>query len=92
MYKGHYGAGQRRTGPIIKSLRSSHCGRRVRLRNTVFRTCYNSRYHLSHEYLLHPVGQVFGGMVVHELSNAKDLLRFYREFALQSPDELGTIL
>jgi hypothetical protein len=45
----------------------------------------------SFEYRLHPVGQVFGGMVVHELSNAKDVLRFYREFTLESPDELGTM-
>ena len=45
----------------------------------------------SFEYQLHPVDQVFGGMVVHELTNARDLLRFYRDFALESPDELGTM-
>ncbi|MEW6729945.1 MAG: FAD-binding oxidoreductase [Acidobacteriota bacterium] len=45
----------------------------------------------SFEYQLHPVGQVYGGMVVYELSQAKDVLRFYREFARESPDELGTM-
>ncbi len=45
----------------------------------------------SFEYQLHPVGQVFSGMVVHELSKAKDVLRFYRDFARESPDELGTM-
>ena len=45
----------------------------------------------SFEYQLHPVGPVFGGMVVHELSKAREVLRFYREFSRDCPDELGTM-
>ncbi len=44
----------------------------------------------SFEYRLHPVGTVLGGMVVHPLDRAVDVLRFYREFAAQQPDELTT--
>jgi FAD/FMN-containing dehydrogenase len=45
----------------------------------------------SFEYQLHPVGPVLGGMVAYELSKARDVLRFYREFARECPDELGTM-
>ncbi|MGN6755983.1 MAG: FAD-binding oxidoreductase [Thermomicrobiales bacterium] len=44
----------------------------------------------SFEYRLHPVGTVLGGMVVHRLDRAADVLRFYREFAAAQPDELTT--
>jgi FAD/FMN-containing dehydrogenase len=44
----------------------------------------------SFEYQLHPVGTVLGGMVVHPLDRAADVLRFYREFAAAQPDELTT--
>src|SRR5688572_12287146 len=45
----------------------------------------------SFEYRLHPVGPtVLGGMVVHPLRHAHDVLRFYREFAAGQPDELTT--
>ena len=45
----------------------------------------------SFEYRLHPVGPtVLGGMVVHPLANAREVLRFYREFAAGQPDELTT--
>jgi FAD/FMN-containing dehydrogenase len=45
----------------------------------------------SFEYQLHPVSEVFGGMVVYELSKARDVLRFYRDFSDECPDELGTM-
>ena len=40
------------------------------------------------EFRLHPVGPlVLGGMVLHPLAAARDVLRFYREFAGALPDE-----
>lgn len=45
----------------------------------------------SFAYRLHPVGpMILGGMVVHPLAHARDVLRFYREFASAQPDELTT--
>jgi hypothetical protein len=44
----------------------------------------------SFTYRLHPIGTVLGGMVVHPLDRAPEVLRFYREFAAQQPDELTT--
>jgi hypothetical protein len=44
----------------------------------------------SFEYRLHPVSTVLGGMVVHPLDRATDVLRFYREFAAAQPDEVTT--
>jgi hypothetical protein len=46
----------------------------------------------SFEYRLHPVGPtVFGGMVVHPIERARDVLQFYREFCASAPDELIVI-
>ena len=45
----------------------------------------------SFEYRLHPIDQVLGGMVVHPLGKAREVLRFYRDFAPAAPDELGTM-
>ncbi len=43
------------------------------------------------EYRLHPVGPtVLGGMVLHPRARAREVLRFYREFAAGQPDELTT--
>jgi FAD/FMN-containing dehydrogenase len=42
------------------------------------------------EYKLRPVGPVLAGMVVHPLANAREVLRFYREFTHRAPDELTT--
>ena len=42
----------------------------------------------SFEYQLHPVGPVLAGMVVHPISEAKAVLRFYREFCRSCPDEM----
>ncbi len=45
----------------------------------------------SFEYRLHPVGPlVLGGMVLHPFDRAKEVLRFYREFAAAQADELTT--
>ena len=40
------------------------------------------------EYQLHPLGQVLAGMVIHPLANAKQVLRFYRDFSSASPDNV----
>lgn len=42
----------------------------------------------SFEYRLHPVDSVLAGMVLHPMAKAKDVLRFYREYARSAPDEL----
>jgi hypothetical protein len=44
----------------------------------------------SFEYRLHPVDAVIGGMVIHPLERAPDVLRFYRQFTAGEPDELTT--
>jgi hypothetical protein len=44
----------------------------------------------SFEYRLHPVGPVLGGMVIHPLSQAVEVLLFYRDFTASQPDELQT--
>jgi len=43
----------------------------------------------SFEFQLHPVGpEVLSGLIVHPFSDAGSVLRYYREFAAQAPDEL----
>ena len=42
----------------------------------------------SFEYRLHPLRQVFGGLVIYPFPAAKDVLRFFREFTQTVPDEL----
>jgi FAD/FMN-containing dehydrogenase len=43
----------------------------------------------SFEYRLHQVGPtIVGGMAIYPLSNAKEVLRFYRGFSKSAPDEL----
>jgi FAD/FMN-containing dehydrogenase len=44
----------------------------------------------SFEYRTYPVATVLGGPVLHPLAAAPELLAFYREFAADLPDELGT--
>ena len=41
------------------------------------------------EYDLHPVREVYGGPILFELSDAADVLRFYREFIRDAPEEFG---
>ncbi len=40
------------------------------------------------DYQLHPLGQVLAGMVIHPLANAKQVLRFYRDFSSNTPDDV----
>jgi FAD/FMN-containing dehydrogenase len=42
----------------------------------------------SFEYRLHPVGPVLAGMVLHPMAKAKEVLRFYRDYARTCPDAL----
>jgi FAD/FMN-containing dehydrogenase len=46
----------------------------------------------SFEYQLHPVGTVLGGMVLHTMDRARDLARFYRDFASAAPEALASLL
>jgi FAD/FMN-containing dehydrogenase len=46
----------------------------------------------SFEYRLHPVTDVLGGLVVHPLERAGDVMRFYREFCAGLPDEAECFL
>ena len=39
------------------------------------------------EYRLHPVSEILGGMVLYPLDQARDVLRFYRDFCRTLPDE-----
>jgi FAD/FMN-containing dehydrogenase len=42
------------------------------------------------EYQLHPVGPtVLAGMVLHPLERGKEVLRFYREFTSEAPEEMS---
>jgi len=42
------------------------------------------------KYRLHEVGRVLGGAVLYPAARAKEVLKFYREFAESSPDDLAT--
>ncbi|MEW5974786.1 MAG: FAD-binding oxidoreductase [Acidobacteriota bacterium] len=45
------------------------------------------------EFRLHPVGPtVLAGPILWDASDAGDLLRFYRDFIREAPDELGTVV
>ena len=39
-------------------------------------------------FRLHPIAEVVGGLVAHPIAAAGDLLRFYREFTADAPDDL----
>ena len=41
----------------------------------------------SFEYRLHPVTEVLGGLVIHPLDQAREVLRFYRDFCRTLPDD-----
>jgi len=42
----------------------------------------------SFEYQVHPVGPVLGGELVYPLDQAKEALRFYRDWSSEAPDEV----
>jgi FAD/FMN-containing dehydrogenase len=46
------------------------------------------------EFRVHPVGTVLGGLLIHPLTSAKDVLRLLRQHVATAPDELtwGTLL
>jgi FAD/FMN-containing dehydrogenase len=46
----------------------------------------------SFEFRLHPVGPMLGGILIHRLDKAAEVLRFYDDFTHTSPDELGTFV
>jgi hypothetical protein len=41
------------------------------------------------EYRLHPVGDIYGGPIAYPVDRADEVLRFYREYISESPEELG---
>jgi FAD/FMN-containing dehydrogenase len=41
------------------------------------------------EFGLHPVGDIYGGPMFFELDDARDVLRWYREFIVDAPEEFG---
>ena len=43
---------------------------------------------LSLEYRIHPVSQVFGGLLAYPIGQLQDVLRVYRDLLAESPDEL----
>ncbi|MFD3003607.1 FAD-binding oxidoreductase [Pontibacter toksunensis] len=45
----------------------------------------------SFEYQLHPVGpQILGGMILYPMDKAMDVLRFYRTYSMETPEELSS--
>jgi hypothetical protein len=44
----------------------------------------------SFEYRLYPVGTLLAGLAIHPFERAREVFRFYREFAATVPDELVT--
>jgi FAD/FMN-containing dehydrogenase len=43
----------------------------------------------SFEFQLHPVVEIYGGPMFFEVSDAPDVLRWYREFIVDAPEEFG---
>jgi FAD/FMN-containing dehydrogenase len=43
----------------------------------------------SFEFALHPVGEIYGGPMFFELSDARAILQWYREFIADAPEEFG---
>jgi len=41
------------------------------------------------EFNLHPVGEIYGGPIFYPVDHAGEVMRFYREFIAQAPEELG---
>ena len=45
----------------------------------------------SFEYRVHPVGPVFGGLVIYPIEQARQLIRHYDAFVAAAPDNLGPL-
>jgi FAD/FMN-containing dehydrogenase len=43
----------------------------------------------SFEFRLHPVKDIYGGPMFYELSEAENVLKFYREYIADAPEEMG---
>jgi FAD/FMN-containing dehydrogenase len=43
----------------------------------------------SFEYQLHPVKDIYGGPMFYDLSDAENILRFYREYITSAPEQMG---
>jgi FAD/FMN-containing dehydrogenase len=41
------------------------------------------------EYRLHPVAEIYGGPIAYPVDRADEVLRFYREYIAEAPEELG---
>ena len=41
------------------------------------------------EYRLHPVREIYGGPIFYPVDHAAEVMRFYREFIAQAPEQLG---
>ena len=41
------------------------------------------------EYQLHPVGEIYGGPIAYPVDRTEDVLRFYRDYIAEAPEELG---
>jgi len=41
------------------------------------------------EYRLHPVAEIYGGPIVYPVDRADEVLRFFREYIAEAPEELG---
>jgi hypothetical protein len=41
------------------------------------------------EYRMHPVADIYGGPIAYPVERAEDVLRFYREFIAEAPEEFG---
>ncbi len=41
------------------------------------------------EYRMHPVAEIYGGPIAFPVDRAEDILRFYREYIAEAPEELG---
>ena len=44
------------------------------------------------QYRLHPVAEIYGGPIVYPADRAEDLVRFYRGYIAEAPEELGGFL
>lgn len=44
------------------------------------------------EYRLHPVAEIYGGPIVYPVDRAEDLMRFYRDYIAEAPEDLGGFL